>query len=86
MSIFYVLSVIYLVVMFLMYRKKTSKLCIISALVYAIALLFCYNTFVVYFLYLIGINGSILIFSIINYFIGSIIGLLILKEKKIQKY
>lgn len=87
MNILYILSVVYLVVMFLMYRKKTSKLCIISALVYTIALLFCYNTFIVYFLYLLGINGSILIFSIINYFIGSIILLIIyLKGKKIQKY
>lgn len=87
MIILYILSVVYLLVIFLMYRKKDSKLCIISSFVYTIAVLFCYNTFIVYFLYLLGINGSILIFSIINYFIGSIILLIIyLKGKKIQKY
>lgn len=87
MAIIYVLSVFYLIIMFMLYKKSDKKLCLVSNIIYSIALLFCYNTFIVYFLYLIGINGSILLFSIINYFIGTVISLIIyLKGKKIQKY
>ena len=87
MVIGYVISLFYLVIMFMLYRKSDKKLCLISSIVYTLALLFCYNTFVVYFLYLFGVDGSILLYSIINYFIGTIIGVvIILKDKKIQKY
>lgn len=87
MEIFYVLSVFYLLIMFLLYKKTDKKMCIISAIIYSLGLLFCYNTFVVFLFYMLGINGNVLLFSIINYFIGIVISaIMLLKGKKIQKY
>lgn len=87
MILFYIISVIYLIVLFLMYKKTDKKLCFISSLIYSVCLLFCYNTFIVYMLYLVGIKGSFLIFSVINYIVGSIIGIVIyIKGKRLQKY
>ena len=47
----YVLSVLYLFFSFLFYPKTDKKLSIVEGIVYLIGLLFCYNTFVVYFNY-----------------------------------
>lgn len=87
MKFIYIISVIYLLLLFLLYKKSDKKICILSMLVYVIGLLFCYNNLVVYLLYLLKIDGSLGIFSGINFIIGTIIGILILKSgKKIQKY
>ena len=87
MNLIYLLSIIYLMTIFMLYKKSDNKLCLISSIIYSICLLFCYNTFIVYLLYLLGINGSIILFSIINFLLGTIISIIIyIKEKKIQKY
>ena len=87
MNLIYLLSIIYLMTIFMLYKKSDNKLCLISSIIYSICLLFCYNTFIVYFLYLLGINGSIILFSIINFLLGTIISIIIyIKGKKIQKY
>ena len=87
MSIVYVLSVVYLIVLFMMYKKSEDKICFMSSFIYTMGLLFCYNTFIVFLLYLLGIKGSLLIFSIINFLVGTLIGVIVLKrEKSIQKY
>ena len=82
----YILSVLYLFVSFLLYPKCNRRLSIIGAIVYSIGVFFCYNTVVVYFNYLFYIQGSFLIFSIINFFIGSIMMIFIFGKKRIQKY
>lgn len=84
--LFYILSVLYLFIMFLSYKKSDKKISIISSIIYAIALLFCYNTVIVYFNSLLNIDGSLLVFSIINSVVATILGGVTLKRKKIQKY
>lgn len=87
MIICYVFSIFYLIIMFMIYKRSNNKLCLMSCMIYSISLLICYNTFIVYLLYLLGIKGSILLYSIINYLIASIIGIIIyFSGKKIQKY
>lgn len=87
MNVCYFLSFVYLILMFMGCKKSDKKLCLISSIIYSFVLLFCYNTFVIYLIYLFGINGSMLLFSIINYFVGSIIGIIILvRGNGIQKY
>lgn len=82
------LSLIYLMICFMLYRKNDKKICFLSSLVYSLGLLLCYNTFIVFFLYLIGMSGSLLLYGIINVVIGSIILILSLCKKKdrIQRY
>lgn len=86
MTFFYVLSVILIISSFLIYKKTDKKLCLVSMIIYAIGLLFCYNTFIVYFVHLLKIEGSLLLFSLINYGISGIVLLVSFKEKKIQEY
>lgn len=87
MTFFYVMSVILIISSFLVFKKTDKKLCLVSMIIYAIGLLFCYNTFIVYLVHLLKIKGSLLLFSLINYGIAGVILLISLfKEKKIQKY
>ena len=86
MNFLYIISIICLMTLFLLYRKGDKEICFVSSLFYSFGLLFCYNTVIVFLIYLLGIQGSILLYSIINYFIGTIILLIILRKKKIQKY
>jgi len=86
MGIFYSLSIIYIFILFLLYRKSDKKNCFLSSIIYTIGILFCYNTFIVYVLYLLKIDGSMLIYSLINYMIGSFLLVIILKKRKIQMY
>ena len=72
--------------MFLLYKKSDKKISIISSIIYVIALLFCYNTVIVCFNSLLNIDGSLLVFSIINSVVATILGGVTLKRKKIQKY
>lgn len=82
----YVLSVLYLFFSFLFYPKTDKKLSIVEGIVYSIGLLFCYNTFVVYFNYLMHIHGSFFAFSIINFFVGTILIIFIFRKRRVQKY
>ncbi len=86
MKILYLLSTIYLLILFLLYKKYDKPLCLISSIVYSVALLFCYNTAITFSIYQIGINGSFLLYSIINFFIGTLILISILIKKTTQKY
>lgn len=82
----YILSVLYLFVSFLLYPKSQSKLSIIEGIIYSIGLFFCYNTVIVYFNYLCHIQGSFLIFSIINLFFGTLMIYFIFRKKEVQRY
>lgn len=87
MKIFYILSIIGLLVAFLLYQKSNKKLCLISSIIYSIGLLFCYNTFIVYLIYLLNINGSLLLYSIINCLVLTLLlGITFIKNKRIQEY
>lgn len=86
MSCCYVLSVLYLFISFLLYPKSRSRKSIIEGIIYSIGLFFCYNTVVVYFNSLFHIQGSLLVFSIINFFVGTFLMIFISRKKKVQKY
>ena len=87
MNFLYVISIVFVISSFLIYKKTDRKICFISMLIYSMGLLFCYNTFIVYFVHLLKIDGSLLLFSLINYIVSGIILLIsLVKEKKIQEY
>ena len=87
MKYIYILSVIFLFVFFLLYKKTDKKICFWSAIIYSLALLVCYNTFIVYIAYLLKLDGSLLLYSIINFVVGSILLVLtFIRKKGIQKY
>lgn len=82
----YILSILYLFVSFLLYPKSNKSLSIIEGIIYSIGLFFCYNVVVVYFNYLFHIQGSFLTFSIINFFVGTLLNIMTFEKKKVQKY
>lgn len=87
MNIVFVLSIIYLIILFLLYKKNDKKMCLLSSIIYSVGLLFCYNTTIVFLMYLLGIKGSLLLYSIINLLIGSSLLIVTLKKRMgIQKY
>lgn len=86
MKVIYVLSILCLLVSFLMYKKSDKVLSIINGLVCSICLLFCYNTVIVYFISLLKLGGSLLSYSLLNYIVGLILFIIIIKKKEIQKY
>ena len=86
MKFIYLLSVFYLIISFLAYKKNNKKISIVSSIIYTIGLLFCYNTVIVCFYTFLKIKGSLLVLSLFNYGIGSILNFISLKRKEIQKY
>ena len=86
MSISYILSIVYLVVSFLIFKKNNIKISMISSIIYVTCLLFCYNILVVYICSFFNIGGSLFNYSLINIGIGTIINLISFRRKNIQKY
>lgn len=87
MNVIYVLSILYLMINFILYKRNDNKMCLFSLIIYACGLLFCYNTFIVFLFYMIGIKGSLLLYGIVNIIIGTFLLLMsIFKHKRIQKY
>ncbi len=86
MKLWYLFSIFYLMASFLLYKKSDKKMSVVASVIYTICLLFCYNVVVVSVYSFFRINGSLLILSLINYFVGSILNLISFKRKKVQKY
>lgn len=86
MKVVYLLSVFYLIISFLLLKKTNKKLSIVSSVIYTICLLFCYNTVIVCFYSFFKINGSLLVLSLFNYGIGSILNFISFRRKEIQKF
>ena len=84
MKLVYILSILYLVVSFLLYKKTDKKVCILASIIYTVGLLFCYNVVIVSIYSFFNIEGSLLVLSLINYLIGSILNIISLKKKEIQ--
>ncbi len=81
----YIISIIYLIISFILYPKRKEKLSIICELIYAIALLFCYNTFVAYIHNFFSSQGSLLTYSIINYVSGTILNIVRIRRHQRQE-
>ena len=85
-SIFYLISVMLLIVNFLMIKKKNEKQNILLWIFLSIVFLFCYNSIVVYILSFINVKSTLLVLGFINYLICLLIFLFFIKNEKIQKY
>lgn len=87
MELLYIFSILFLLINFILYKKCDKKLCLWSLIIYSLGLLFCYNTFVVYLLHLIGVDGSLMLYSVINICVSLLLMFLeIFKHKGIQKF
>ena len=86
MKFIYLLSVIFLLVSFLLFKKSNKKESVISSIIYTIGLFYCYNIVIVLISHYLKIDGSLFSLSIFNYLIGSIISLITYKNKEKQKY
>ena len=86
MGIIYIISIVILLSSFILIKKTEKEINIVSFIGICIVALFCYNTFLSYILtfFLIPITLGLLAF--INLAISTILILLILKVRKIQKY
>ena len=85
-SILYILSIIFLISGFMIYKKSDKKLNFIKWLIVGIASIYGYNVLIGMVLGLLNITLYIWLLSIINLFIGCIFIYQPIKHKKIQKY
>ena len=87
MGIFYLLSVVLLIIGILLFKKTENKQNFISSLCLTIIGFLCYQAIVSYFLDLIRIPISLFTIGILNILICAIlIGITVFKKKQIQKY
>ena len=86
MRVFYIVSLLFLFLMFLLFPKKKENLSIVRECVYSICLIYCYNIVVVHFLYLLGQTGNFWRYGMINIGVGLILLMITLIRKKVQKY
>lgn len=85
-SLFYVLSNLFLIVSLLKLKKTDEKQNLIKWIVISFGLLFCYNAVLVFILSCINIPIHLLILAIINYFISFFMLFLVKKNKSYQQY
>ena len=86
MNMFYVISILFLVISFLLYKKKDSSVNIIHSIIYSICLLICYQTTSIGILSFFHLGGTLLYYGIFNYLIGILMTIISIKRKKIQSY
>ncbi len=82
----YMLSIVFLLIAFLLYPKENKKLNLLSWIVYTLGILVCYNTFIVCLIAFLKQQGSLPIYSTINYIVGSILFIISIKKNQFQKY
>lgn len=82
----YLLSIIYLIVSFLRYKKTTKKISIVTSSVYSLVIMFCYNIIIVTIYSFLGINGNLGVLSLFNLGIGSLLNVISYKRDKYQEY
>ena len=86
MKITYLISILFLIISFLLYRKSNKSISIISSVIFSICLFICYQTFMVYGLSYFRLGGNLLSYSIFNLIVGIIIDFISFRRRKIQKY
>ena len=87
MGIFYLLSVLLLIVGVLLFKKTESKQNFIGSFILTLVGFLCYQTIIAYFLDLVRIPISLLTMGILNTIIFLVlIGITILKKKQVQVY
>lgn len=86
MKLFYIISILFLSISFLLLKKTNQKQRLLPSIIYNICLLFCYNTVISYIIYYLNLTGSLFVYSIINYIISILLSIITIKRKKVQKY
>lgn len=86
MGIFYILSLIALVLGFLFYKKSDEKLNLIKWIIIAVVSIYAYNITLGMILGLLNITAHIWLLSIINLGLGAILGAKAIVKKDFQKY
>lgn len=85
-SIIYIISTLMLFVTYMCIEKSKEKIELIKSTIIAMVLLIAYNGFVCYILNLINIPITLVSLSVVNFIISILMLVLILKNKKLQKY
>lgn len=86
MNIVYVFTVLLIIGLHMLIYKKEEKQNLLKILAISIGLLLCYNIVICVILSFIKIKSSLTILTIINVLVSIVLGLKIIKDKKVQKY
>ena len=86
MSIIYIISSLTLIIMAVLIKRKEEKIDIVSTILTTLIAKIAYNTLTCYVLNLINIPITLQNLSIINFVLAIVFIILIIKQKKIQKY
>lgn len=86
MEIFYVITVILMLVGFILFKKSENKINLISISILGIIAYLAYNILVCMVFGCIGITTNLLFLSIINLIVAICFGIKIFKDKKVQSF
>ena len=86
MNILYIITILALFVLFMLIQKTEKKQNAITWIVITTVITLCYNTLVCVIHSFIDVASTLLNLSITNIIVITIIGVFLLKSKKIQKY
>ena len=86
MGIFYLVSIILLIVGVMLIKKSENKLNFIGTLVVTIVGFLCYQVIIAYFLDLVRIPITLITYAILNNVIFIVLISIVFKQKQIQKY
>ena len=86
MNIIYILTIVILFILFILKFKKEERQNIVKWLTIDTILLMCYNIVICVILSFINIKSTLFNLSVVNILFALFLGILIYKEKKIQKY
>lgn len=84
--IIYVLSVIFLFIVFLLLKKSDNKISITKSIIINVVFLLCYNAFMCFILDTLNLHIKLEYLSVINIIIGAIFLAVIIQNKEIQKF
>ena len=86
MEVFYLITVIIMVIGFILFKKSENKVNLISISILSIISYLAYNIFICMVFGCIGITTNLLFLSISNIVISAIFGIIIFKDKGIQSF
>lgn len=85
-QIVYILSVIILLILTILLKKSDKELNFVKSSSITIVCFLCYNTFVCWLFNILTIPITLISLAILNYIISIVLGVIIVKNKQIQKY
>lgn len=85
-TIFYIVTIILLLIVFLLINKSKNKQNILLWIFISQIFIFCYNAVIVYLLSIFNIKSTLITLSLINFVITLILYIFIIRNNSIQKY